>query len=293
MPATAPVPPGPPSPSETPGTPGAGTPGLCLDGLAVGYRRRRARHRVLDGLTATAPRGQLTVLLGPNGIGKSTLLRTLAGLQPALAGRALLDGSDLNRLSGAERARKVSTVLTDRVQVGLLTAADLVGLGRHPHTGPTGRLDDTDRAVVDWALAAVGASQLATRDADELSDGERQRVMIARALAQEPSLILLDEPTAFLDAPSRVTVTALMRRLARERDLAVVVSTHDLELSLRVADQVWLLDRAGNLHTGSPQEVIGSGAVNTTFDGDDLRFDPTTRTFELHGDAARWDEATR
>ncbi|MEX5712286.1 ABC transporter ATP-binding protein [Parafrankia sp. FMc6] len=265
--------------------------GLRLDGLAVGYRRRRrARHPVLGDLTATAPRGELTVLLGPNGIGKSTLLRTLAGLQPALGGRVLLDGSDLCRLSRAERARVVSTVLTDRVQIGLLTAADLVGLGRHPHTGPTGRLDPADRAVVAWALTAVGASHLATRDTDELSDGERQRVMIARALAQEPSLILLDEPTAFLDAPSRVTITALLRRLARERDLTVVVSTHDLELSLRVADQVWLVDRAGDLHTGSPDEVISAGAVNATFDGDDLRFDPSTRTFELHTTRQR-DEA--
>lgn len=257
--------------------------GLRLDGLAVGYGHRRGRRPVLTALTAVAPRGGLTVLLGPNGVGKSTLLRTLAGLQPPLGGRVLLDGSDLARLGRADRARMVSTVLTDRVQVGLLTTADLVGLGRHPHTGPTGRLDATDHAVVDWALAAVGATRLATRDADELSDGERQRAMIARALAQEPSLMLLDEPTAFLDAPSRVTITALLRRLARERDLAVVVSTHDLELSLRVADQVWLVNRVGNLHTGTPDEVIDSGAINATFDGDDLHFDPATRTFELRG----------
>ncbi|WP_018637651.1 ABC transporter ATP-binding protein [Parafrankia elaeagni] len=272
-------------------------PGLVLADLAVGYRRRRRALRpssrtgqvgrsgraVLAGLSAAAPRGQLTVLLGPNGIGKSTLLRTLAGLQPPLAGSMRLDGADLNRLTGAARARLVGVVLTDRVQAGLLTAADLVGLGRHPHTGPTGRLTAADRAVVHWALAAVGADHLATRAADELSDGERQRVMMARALAQEPSIILLDEPTAFLDAPSRVTITALLRRLARERDLTVVVSTHDLELSLRVADQVWLVDRTGTLHTGHPDEVVGSGAVNTSFDGDDLHFDPTTRTFELRG----------
>ncbi|MCK9899948.1 ABC transporter ATP-binding protein [Parafrankia colletiae] len=272
--------------------------GLCLEDLAVGYRRRalrpsslrgrpgrsvRSGRAVLAGLSAAAPRGQLTVLLGPNGIGKSTLLRTLAGLQPPLAGRVRLDGADLGQLSGAERARLVGVVLTDRVQIGLLTAAELVGLGRHPHTGPTGRLTDADHAIVRWALDAVHARHLAGRPVDELSDGERQRVMMARALAQEPSMILLDEPTAFLDAPSRVTVTALLRRLARERNLAVIVSTHDLELSLRVADQVWLVDRTGALHTGHPDEVVGSGAVNTSFDGDDLRFDPATRTFELRG----------
>ena len=256
--------------------------GLRLMDLSVGYRaRRRTRRAVLTGLTAVAPRGRLTVLIGPNGVGKSTLLRTLAGLQPPLGGRMLLDDTDLAALPPPARARLLGVVLTDRVEVGMLTVRELVGLGRHPHTGLTGTLGPADHAVVDWAIRAVRAEQLADRNIEELSDGERQRAMVARALAQEPSAVLLDEPSAFLDAPSRVALTALLHRLARERQLAVVVSTHDLELSLRVADMVWLLDRSGTLHSGAPQEVIASGAVAATFDSEEMRFDAATGTFLL------------
>ncbi|SDF31787.1 iron complex transport system ATP-binding protein [Lentzea fradiae] len=256
---------------------------LRLRGLAVGYRGKP----VLTGLDAEARRGELTVLLGPNGTGKSTLLRTLAGLQPALGGTVHLDGTDLTGLPHAERARRMAVVLTDRVSPGQLTVRELVGFGRHPHTGFSGALGGHDHEVVAWAIDAVAATHLAERDVSELSDGELQRVLTARALAQEPGLLLLDEPSAFLDAPSRVALTGLLRRLASERDLAVVVSTHELELALRVADAVWLLDRDGVLHTGPPEQLALDGLISATFDTDELRFDRDAGTFVLRSEATR------
>lgn len=259
--------------------------GLELRGVAVGYRRRGRRPdrttTVAEGLVATARRGELTVLLGPNGSGKSTLLRTLAGLQPSLAGQVLFDGQDLTGLAADELARRVAVVLTDRVDAGLLSARELAGLGRTPHLGFAGRLGARDHEVVAWALAAVGAGALADRPAGELSDGERQRVLTARALAQEPSLLVLDEPTAFLDVPSRVGLVELLRRLADERDLAVLMSTHDLELALRVADRVWLLGRDHRLTSGTPEQLALSGLIADTFDRGSLRFDAASGVFSL------------
>ncbi|MBB1254235.1 ABC transporter ATP-binding protein [Streptomyces sp. OF3] len=236
---------------------------------------------MLTDLRLTARAGELTVLLGPNGAGKSTLLRTLCGLLPPLAGAVRVAGRDVSHDSALARARRLAVVLTDRVDPGLLSARELVSLGRHPHTGFTGRLTPTDHGIVRWALDAVDAAHLADRPAAELSDGERQRVLTARALAQEPEVILLDEPTAFLDVPSRVALTVLLRDLARDRGPTVVVSTHDLELALRVADAVWLVDRTGLVHSGAPEDLIRSGAVADTFDADHLAFDAHTGTFGL------------
>ncbi|MFJ8077579.1 ABC transporter ATP-binding protein [Streptomyces sp. NPDC096176] len=260
--------------------------GLETQGLAVGYRtrsshRRGAAHAVLSGLDLQARAGELTVLLGPNGAGKSTLLRTLCGLLPPLGGRIRIGGADLAQTSPAALARRLAVVLTDRVDAGLLSVRELAGLGRHPHTGFTGRLTAADHAAVEWSLKAVGARHLADRPAAELSDGERQRVLTARALAQEPEVVLLDEPTAFLDVPSRVALTVLLRDLARDKGLTVVVSTHDLELALRVADAVWLVDRASHVHAGAPEDLIRSGTVAAAFDADHLAFDPITGTFGL------------
>jgi iron complex transport system ATP-binding protein len=265
-----------------PGRPG----GLATQGLAVGYRSRSPRRReaarsVLSGLDLEARAGELTVLLGPNGAGKSTLLRTLCGLLPPLDGRIRIGGADLAQTSPAALARRLAVVLTDRVDPGLLSVRELAGLGRHPHTGFTGRLTAADHAAVEWSLNAVGAGHLAERPASELSDGERQRVLTARALAQEPEVVLLDEPTAFLDVPSRVALTVLLRDLARDKGLTVVVSTHDLELALRVADAVWLVDRDRHVHTGAPEDLIRSGAVAAAFDADHLAFDPASGTFGL------------
>ncbi|AXE27356.1 ABC transporter ATP-binding protein [Streptomyces globosus] len=270
--------------ADGPGRPG----GLVTQGLAVGYRARSPRRgrgaerAVLTGLDLEARAGELTVLLGPNGAGKSTLLRTLCGLLPPLGGRIRIGGADLAQTSPTALARRLAVVLTDRVDPGLLSARELAGLGRHPHTGFTGRLTAADHAAVEWSLRAVGAEHLADRPAAELSDGERQRVLTARALAQEPEVVLLDEPTAFLDVPSRVALTVLLRDLARDRGLTVVVSTHDLELALRVADAVWLVDRASRVHAGAPEDLVRSGAVAGAFDADHLAFDPASGTFGLH-----------
>ncbi|MCL2534808.1 MAG: ABC transporter ATP-binding protein, partial [Nocardiaceae bacterium] len=267
-------------------SPDASAVALRLDGVTTGYSVRRAMRpavtrSVATRLSATARRGELTVLLGPNGSGKSTLLRTICGLQPALDGVTTLDGRDIRDMAADEVARAIAVVLTERVDPGMLSGRELAGLGRTPHLGLGGRMSPRDHAVVAWALDAVGATHLADRPASEMSDGERQRVLTARALAQEPTLLVLDEPTAFLDVPSRVALVELMRRAAREHGLAVVMSTHDLELALRVADHVWLLDRTGRLDTGTPEQLALDGRIGAVFDSQALRFDPASGVFVL------------
>jgi iron complex transport system ATP-binding protein len=225
--------------------------------------------------------GELVCLLGPNGIGKSTLLRTLAKMQPALWGSVELGGSDLRLMTDIELARRLGVVLTERVAVEALPVRRIVELGRYPHSGWFGRITDRDRAAVDWAIDAVGARHLADRDFSRLSDGERQRVMIGRALAQEPVLLVLDEPTAFLDVPSRVELMGLLRQLTRDGSLAVVISTHDLELALRTGDVVWLVMPDGELVTGAPEDVVLGGALGEAFEGRQIRFHPHDRSFRL------------
>ena len=250
--------------------------------LSVGYRGAKdSFNAVLQNLDLVLQPGEFACLLGPNGAGKSTLLRTLSRTQPALGGSVLLDGAGLDTYSARELARRLSVVLTDPITPGLLTASELVALGRHPHTDWSGRLTDADSAIVAWALEATGSAALAERQVTALSDGERQRVMIARALAQQPRLMLLDEPTAFLDVQRRVEITGLLRRLARETGLAVLLSTHDLELALRTADTVWLVTDDHALRAGAPEDLALAGAFDTVFRSPDVRFDPELGAFRL------------
>jgi iron complex transport system ATP-binding protein len=256
-------------------------PALRTRDLAIGYRTRRLRRAVLEHVNLAVRAGELVCLIGPNGIGKSTLLRTLARMQPALWGSVELGGADLRSITHAELARRLGVVLTERVAIEALPVRRIVELGRYPHSGWFGRITDRDRRSVDWAIEAVGATHLAERDFSRLSDGERQRVMIARALAQEPTLLVLDEPTAFLDVPSRVELMGLLRQLTREGPLAVVVSTHDLELALRTTDVVWLVMPGGGLMTGAPEDVVLAGGLGRAFEGRQIRFQPEERSFRL------------
>jgi iron complex transport system ATP-binding protein len=260
-------------------------PALRASGVSVGYVKRRRRSAVLEDLNFSVKAGELVCLLGPNGIGKSTLLRTISKIQPLLSGVIEIGGVDLTALNQMELARRLGTVLTDRIDVGVLPAYRVVELGRYPHLGWFGRLNERDHEVVQWAIEAVGAQQLALRDSNQLSDGERQRFMIARALAQEPVVLLLDEPTAFLDVPTRVELMGLLRRLTREEGLAVVVTTHDLELALRMADTIWLASRAGRFHSGAPEDVILAGHVADAFPSETISFRPEERAFRLVNDS--------
>jgi iron complex transport system ATP-binding protein len=260
---------------------------LRAENLTIGYRLARQSERaVATGLNLQMEAGEMVCLLGPNGAGKSTLMRTIAGLQPALSGAVWLYGAKLDSLSAAERARRLSIVLTDRVDVGNLSAFGLVSLGRHPYTGWSGGLTENDQTVVQWALGAVGAAQLAHRPVLELSDGERQKVLIARALAQEPRLILLDEPTAFLDLPRRVEMMGMLRTLARETGRAILLSTHDLDLALRSADRLWLLGGDGLLHQGAPEDLVLSGAFERAFASERVNFDSFSGSFRIEQPAA-------
>ncbi len=252
---------------------------LAAERLAVGYRRGRRRHPVLTALNLSVAPGELVCLLGPNGIGKSTLLRTLAGLQRPLAGAVSVRGDILSRLSAFDRARLIGVVLPDRIWVGALSARQMVALGRYAHCGWTGRLTPVDFAVVDRAIEAVGAAHLADRDCRELSDGERQKLNLARVLAQEPSLIILDEPTAFLDVSARVELMSLTRRLSREKGTAVVASTHDLELAIRHADTAWLIGQDRRLHAGAPEDLVAGGVVADAFSSPRFRFDSARGSF--------------
>jgi iron complex transport system ATP-binding protein len=249
--------------------------------LSIGYRSRKTQRIVLDHLNVSVQSGELVCLLGPNGIGKSTFLRTLAKIQKPLAGKVELGGVDLQSLSQVELARRMGVVLTERVAVGALPAYRLVELGRYPHLGWFGTLTARDHEVVQWAIECVRVQSLAMRDSSALSDGERQRFMIARALAQEPLVLLLDEPTAFLDVPSRVELMGLLRHLAREEGIAIILSTHDLELALRMADTIWLVMPEGRLCSGAPEDVVLSGRIASAFQSENISFHSAERTFRL------------
>lgn len=258
------------------------SPVLSAQDLTIGYAPlRRPPVLVAEHLTVALNAGELVCLVGPNGAGKSTLLRTLAAMQPALKGEVYLGGEKASALDPRERARRMSVVLTERVEAGHLTAYALVALGRHPYTDWTGRLSEYDEAVVRWAIETVGAKPLAARLVAELSDGERQKIMIARALAQEPLVMLLDEPTAFLDVPNRVEIMRVLRALTRLTGRAILLSTHDLDLALRTADRLWLLPRGGPLLCGAPEDLVLNGALAATFQAEGLAFDPLTGTFTL------------
>lgn len=241
--------------------------------LCIGYRTHKGEKKVHEHLSFELYRGELTGLLGANGAGKSTLLRTLSASQPALAGELHLLNKPLPLYSEKERSRTIGVVLTDKTQAGGLTVYELVALGRQPHTGFFGRLHSNDHVVIKEALEAVGIAHKAQSYTAELSDGERQKVMIAKALVQECPLIILDEPTAFLDVVSRIEIMTLLHRLAVEQNKAILLSTHDIEQALVLSDKLWLLSKEKGLLCGVTEDLILNHRMDDLFSHSNIRFD--------------------
>ncbi|MUG92589.1 ATP-binding cassette domain-containing protein [Scytonema sp. UIC 10036] len=256
---------------------------LTTHNLTIGYKTSQTTLRkVASSIDLSLQAGELVCLLGPNGAGKSTLLRTLAGMQPPLQGEVQLLGENVYKLPPQELAKRLSLVLTEKIDVGMLSAYTFVTLGRYPYTDWWGKLTPQDEEIVTWAIKSVGATHLAQRHVSELSDGERQKIAIARALAQSPVVMLLDEPTAFLDLPRRVEIMQLLRQIAWKNHQAILLSTHDLNLALRLADKIWLLASNGTLHVGAPEDLVLSGAFAETFRSEGVEFDITSGEFHLN-----------
>ena len=241
--------------------------------LSIGYRTGKKEKIVHQHLDFTLHAGELTCLLGANGAGKSTLLRTLSASQPSLAGELRILDKPVSAYTEKERSRTIGVVLTDKTFTGGLSVYELVALGRQPHTGFFGRLTKEDRRIVEEAMENVGIAHKAKNYTAELSDGERQKVMIAKALVQECPLILLDEPTAFLDVVSRIEIMHLLHRLAVEQNKAILLSTHDIEQALVLSDKLWLLTKGEGLQYGVTEDIILSHCMDSLFPHKNIRFD--------------------
>ena len=252
-----------------------------IQNLSVGYKAKNGFKPLIKNLSAGLFGGELTCLLGANGVGKSTLLRTLSGFLPKLAGEIYIRGKAINDYSNKELAHTIGVVLTERPNVGDLSVTELIGLGRSPYTGFWGRLNSIDETVIKRVISWIKIEELADRQVLTLSDGEWQKVMIAKTLTQETPLIYLDEPTAFLDFPSKVEIMRLLLDLTRRMDKTIFLSTHDLELALQTADTLWLMDKKNGMTVGTPDELRLNGSIENFFWCEGAVFDRATGFFRI------------
>lgn len=247
-----------------------------LQNLTVGYGEKA----VLSDINQVLKAGQMVCLLGANGVGKSTILRTLAGFLPPLSGNVLIDGRNLPSLTLSERSKAVSVVLTERVEVPYMKVVNLVGMGRSPYTGFFGTLTKEDRNVVSEAIEMVGITELAERTIDTLSDGERQKALVAKALAQQTPIILLDEPTAFLDFHAKVSTLRLMLKLAHETNKTIFLSTHDVEMAIQLSDELWIV-QDGQIATGTTSSLTEGGILQSFLQDEGISFDAKDLTLKI------------
>lgn len=247
--------------------------------LSTGYKVASRVSIVSHSLNGNLHKGSLTVLLGPNGSGKSTLLKTLSAFLPAIEGEVIIEGIPLKEYSPHSLAETIGVVLTDRPAVTNMTVDQLIATGRSPYNGFWGRSSAEDKEIIERALNLTDIIELRHRKINSLSDGERQKVMIAKALAQETPLIFLDEPTAFLDYPGKVEIMLLLRRLAEKESKTIFLSTHDLEIALQLAHNAWLIDKNKGFISGTPKELGKNGDIGRYFDSDNMKYEASSGRF--------------
>ncbi|WP_301425354.1 ABC transporter ATP-binding protein [Bacteroides caecimuris] len=249
--------------------------------LSTGYHNKKGTTVITRDINASLYDGELTCLLGPNGAGKSTLLKTLTAFLTPVKGEIFIKQKPLRDYSDAELAKVIGVVLTEKLTINNMSVDELVGMGRSPYTGFWGHMSKYDRKIVDKSISLVGIIGLRGRMVQTLSDGERQKVMIAKTLAQETPIIFLDEPTAFLDYPSKVEIMQLLQTLAREQSKTVFLSTHDLELALQIADKIWLIDKTHGITIGTPEDLALNGDMSRYFHREGVIFDINSGLFKI------------
>lgn len=256
---------------------------LTIDALRIGYKAGGEEKVVLQDLNSTALRGELIAIIGKNGAGKSTLLRTITGLHRSLGGKIYFEGKNILDYSRMELAQKVGYISTEIVRASNMSVYDLVALGRFPYTNWTGRIDKENHRFIMEAIENAGMMPFRSRYIGELSDGERQRAMIARILAQDTGLMVMDEPTAFLDIGSKYEILHLMHNLAKTSGKTIIFSTHDLHMAISQADKIWLLSDL-NLMEGAPEDLMIQGDFDHIFDSSAVKYNSDHGTFTFRSD---------
>jgi iron complex transport system ATP-binding protein len=252
--------------------------------LTLGYKKGKQANAIAENIEFELKKGKLTCLLGPNGVGKSTLIKTIMGQLPPLKGQVCLEGKPVQKYNLRDISKKIAVVLTDKIRMGTLSVRQLVELGRIPHTGWLGSLSPEDQSQVQNAIQATNIEYLADRSLSELSDGQLQKVMIARALAQDGEILLLDEPTAHLDLVNRLEIMHLLKTIARKENKAVLITTHDLEIAIDTADEFWLMPCGSPLITGLPEDLIIQQKLDVLLPSQYMHFDKDTGKIKSKAD---------